>query len=389
MTTQPEEPGFATRAIHAGQAPDPHTGAIVSNLTLSATFQQSEPGNPALGYEYGRVGNPNRDILENQLQALEGSRCASTFSTGLAAEDALLRVLLAPGDTILVADDVYGGTYRLVTEVFGPWGISTVFVDMTDLDQVEAAITSHSPRVIWVETPSNPLMKITDLKAVAALATNATLVVDSTFATPYLQRPLTLGADVVVHSTTKYLGGHSDVMGGVVLTNDEALAEKVAFHQTSAGATLSPFESWLTTRGIKTLAVRMERHCSNALALAEHLVGDARVMRVLYPGLPDHPGHKIAQEQMRLFGGMVTIELPTPEAARKLVTSTKLFRLAGSLGSVDSLVNHPFTMTHAALQGTPHELPETLVRFSVGIESMEDLIADVDQALDQALSQAG
>ena len=389
MTTQPEEPGFATRAIHAGQAPDPHTGAIVSNLTLSATFQQSEPGNPALGYEYGRVGNPNRDILENQLQALEGSRFASTFSTGLAAEDALLRVLLAPGDTILVADDVYGGTYRLVTEVFGPWGISTVFVDMTDLDQVEAAITSHSPRVIWVETPSNPLMKITDLTAVAALATNATLVVDSTFATPYLQRPLTLGADVVVHSTTKYLGGHSDVMGGVVLTNDEALAEKVAFHQTSAGATLSPFESWLTTRGIKTLAVRMERHCSNALALAEHLVGDARVMRVLYPGLPDHPGHKIAQEQMRLFGGMVTIELPAPEVARKLVTSTKLFRLAGSLGSVDSLVNHPFTMTHAALQGTPHELPETLVRFSVGIESMEDLIADVDQALDQALSQAG
>ena len=389
MTTQPEEPGFATRAIHAGQAPDPHTGAIVSNLTLSATFQQSEPGNPALGYEYGRVGNPNRDILENQLQALEGSRCASTFSTGLAAEDALLRVLLAPGDTILVADDVYGGTYRLVTEVFGPWGITTVFVDMTDLDKVEAAITSHSPRVIWVETPSNPLMKITDLKAVAALATNATLVVDSTFATPYLQRPLTLGADVVVHSTTKYLGGHSDVMGGVVLTNDEALAEKVAFHQTSAGATLSPFESWLTTRGIKTLAVRMERHCFNALALAEHLVGDARVMRVLYPGLPDHPGHKIAQEQMRLFGGMVTIELPAPEVARKLVTSTKLFRLAGSLGSVDSLVNHPFTMTHAALQGTPHELPETLVRFSVGIESMEDLIADVDQALDQALSQAG
>ena len=389
MTTQPEEPGFATRAIHAGQAPDPHTGAIVSNLTLSATFQQSEPGNPALGYEYGRVGNPNRDILENQLQALEGSRFASTFSTGLAAEDALLRVLLAPGDTILVADDVYGGTYRLVTEVFGPWGISTVFVDMTDLDQVEAAITSHSPRVIWVETPSNPLMKITDLTAVAALATNATLVVDSTFATPYLQRPLTLGADVVVHSTTKYLGGHSDVMGGVVLTNDEALAEKVAFHQTSAGATLSPFESWLTTRGIKTLAVRMERHCFNALALAEHLSGDARVTRVLYPGLPDHPGHKIAQVQMRLFGGMVTIELPTPEAARKLVTSTKLFRLAGSLGSVDSLVNHPFTMTHAALQGTPHELPETLVRFSVGIESMEDLIADVDQALDQALSQAG
>ena len=389
MTTQPEQPGFATRAIHAGQAPDPHTGAIVSNLTLSATFQQSDPGNPALGYEYGRVGNPNRDILENQLQALEGSRCASTFSTGLAAEDALLRVLLAPGDSILVADDVYGGTYRLVTEVFGPWGISTVFVDMTDLDKVEAAITSHSPRVIWVETPSNPLMKITDLKAVAALATNVTLVVDSTFATPYLQRPLTLGADVVVHSTTKYLGGHSDVMGGVVLTNDEALAEKVAFHQTSAGATLSPFESWLTTRGIKTLAVRMERHCSNALALAEHLSGDARVSRVLYPGLPDHPGHKIAQEQMRLFGGMVTIELPAPEVARKLVTSTKLFRLAGSLGSVDSLVNHPFTMTHAALQGTPHELPETLVRFSVGIESIEDLLADVDQALDQALSQAG
>ena len=389
MTIKPEHPGFATRAIHAGQSPDPHTGAIVPNLTLSATFQQLEPGNPALGYEYGRVGNPNRDILEQQLSSLEGAAYASTFATGLAAEDALLRVLLSPGDTILVADDVYGGTYRLVTEVFKPWGISTVFVDMTDLDQVERAITTHSPRVIWVETPSNPLMKITDLRAVAALATNATLVVDSTFATPYLQRPLTLGADVVVHSTTKYLGGHSDVMGGVVLTNDEALAEQVAFHQTSAGATLSPFESWLTTRGIKTLAVRMERHCSNAHALAEHLSGDVRVSRVFYPGLPDHPGHAIAQDQMRLFGGMVTIEVPTPEAARKLVTSTKLFRLAGSLGSVDSLVNHPATMTHASLQGTPHELPETLVRFSVGIESIEDLVADVDQALDQALSQAG
>jgi cystathionine gamma-synthase len=226
------------------------------------------------------VGNPNRDILETQLQALEGSRFASTFSTGLAGEDALLRVLLAPGDTILVADDVYGGTYRLITEVFGPWGITAVFVDMTHLDHLATAITTHSPRVIWVETPSNPLMKITDLKAVAALAANATVVVDSTFATPYLQRPLELGADVVVHSTTKYLGGHSDVMGGVVLTNDEDLAEKVAFQQTSAGATLSPFESWLTTRGIKTLAVRMERHCSNAHALATHLSGDARISRV-------------------------------------------------------------------------------------------------------------
>jgi len=385
VTTKSEDHGFATRAIHAGQAPDPHTGAIVPNLTLSATFQQSEPGNPALGYEYGRVGNPNRDILQTQLQALEGSRFASTFSTGLAGEDALLRVLLAPGDTIVVADDVYGGTYRLITEVFGPWGITAVFVDMTNLDHLATAITTHSPRVIWVETPSNPLMKITDLKAVAALAANATVVVDSTFATPYLQRPLELGADVVVHSTTKYLGGHSDVMGGAVLTNDEDLAEKVAFQQTSAGATLSPFESWLTTRGIKTLAVRMERHCSNAHALATHLSGDARISRVLYPGLPEHPGHTIAKDQMRLFGGMVTIELPTPVAARKLVTSTKLFRLAGSLGSVDSLVNHPFTMTHAALVGTPQELPETLVRFSVGIESIEDLVADIDQALDQAV----
>lgn len=388
MTTKPEDHGFDTRAIHAGQAPDPHTGAIIPNLTLSATFQQSEPGNPALGYEYGRVGNPNRDILETQLQALEGSRFASTFSTGLAAEDALLRVLLSPGDTILVADDVYGGTYRLITEVFGPWGVTTVFVDMTDLAQVEAAITAHSPRVIWVETPSNPLMKITDLKAVAALATNATVVVDSTFATPYIQRPLELGVDVVVHSTTKYLGGHSDVMGGVVVTNDAELAEKVAFHQVSAGATLSPFDSWLTTRGIKTLAVRMERHCSNAEALATRLAGDTRVSRVLYPGLLEHPGHAIARDQMRLFGGMVTIELPTAQAARTFVTSTELFRLAGSLGSVDSLVNHPFTMTHAALQGTPHELPETLVRFSVGIESIDDLVADVDQALDQARTKA-
>jgi cystathionine gamma-synthase len=293
--------------------------------------------------------------------------------------------VLRPGDTILVADDVYGGTYRLVTEVFGPWGVTAVFVDMTNPEELKQAIATHTPRVIWVETPSNPLMKITDLAFVASLS-EATLVVDSTFATPYLQRPLELGADVVVHSTTKYLGGHSDVMGGVVITNNAEIAEKVAFQQTSAGAVLSPFESWLTTRGIKTLAVRMERHCQNAAALAERLSGDSRVSRVYYPGLPTHPGHKIASDQMRLFGGMVTIELASPEVARKLVTFTKLFRLAGSLGSVDSLVNHPATMTHAALSGTPQALPETLVRFSVGIESLEDLVADIDHALGLAVS---
>jgi cystathionine gamma-synthase len=385
VSPSPDSHGFATRAIHAGQAPDPTTGAIIPTLTLSATFQQSEPGNPGLGYEYGRVGNPNRDILETQLRALENASFASTFATGLAAEDALLRVLLTPGDTILVADDVYGGTYRLVTDVFGPWGVTAVFVDMTNPEELKQAIATHQPRVIWVETPSNPLMKITDIALVASLS-RATLVVDSTFATPYLQHPLELGADVVVHSTTKYLGGHSDVMGGVVVTNNAEIAEKVAFQQTSAGAVLSPFESWLTTRGIKTLAVRMERHCQNAAALAERLSEDPRVSRVYYPGLPNHPGHAVAADQMRLFGGMVTIEVASPGVARKLVTSTELFRLAGSLGSVDSLVNHPATMTHAALQGTPQALPETLVRFSVGIESLEDLVADIDQALGKATS---
>lgn len=373
--------GFDTRAIHAAHEPDPVTGAIIPPITLSATFAQEEPGNPRSGYEYARVGNPNRDILERQLANLEGAAHAATFATGLAAEDALLRSLLRPGDTIVVGDDIYGGTHRLVSTIYSQWGIKSVVVDTTDVVAVERAVNEHSPRVIWLETPSNPLLKITDIKAVVAVSGDAVVVVDSTFATPYLQRPLALGADAVVHSATKYLGGHSDVMGGVVLTNDEALAEEIGSYQSAAGATLSPFEAWLTLRGVKTLALRMDRHCENALAIAHTLDADPRVKDVFYPGLPHHPGHAVARNQMEAFGGMVSFTLANEKQARAFVTSTTLFTLAGSLGSVDSLVNHPATMTHTSQHGTATEVPGNLVRLSVGIESIEDLLLDIDRAL--------
>ncbi len=385
MTTTDHQ-GFATRAIHATSPGNPSTRAIIPSIDLSVTFGIDAPGNPGGGYEYSRVGNPGRDALQHQLATLEGASHAITFATGLAAEDALLRSLLKPGDTVLLGDDVYGGTYRLLTGVFGRWGVNTVAIDTSDLSAVERAVAEHSPAVIWLETPSNPLMTITDIAAVAHLSGDAVVVVDGTFATPYLQRPLSLGADVVVHSTTKYLGGHSDVMGGVVATNHDHIAEAVSEHQSAAGAVLSPFESWLTMRGIKTLALRMEKHCDNAEAIAHALDNDPRVKRVYFPGLPDHPGREIAQAQMTRMGGMLSLELDSAEQAHAFVTATTLFTLAGSLGSVDSLVNHPATMTHAALEGTPNEISPTIIRLSVGIEDVEDLLADLDQALTHAVS---
>jgi cystathionine gamma-synthase len=380
--------GFATRAIHAAFEPNPNTGAIIPSIDLSVTFEVDEPGNPSTGYEYSRVGNPNRHLLERQLASLEDAAHAITFATGLAAEDALLRCLLAPGDTIVLGDDVYGGTYRLLTGTFVRWGVRVEVVDASDLDAVAQAVATHAPKVIWLETPSNPLMKITDIRGVAELSGDALVVVDGTFATPYLQRPLELGADVVVHSTTKYLGGHSDVMGGVVVTNSDQIAADVALHQASAGAVLSPFEAWLTMRGVKTLAVRMDAHCANAAAIAEALSRDPRVTALYYPGLPDHPGHALAAAQMSHFGGMLSLELATEAQAREFLASTRLFSLAGSLGSIDSLVNHPATMTHAALQGTPLEISPCVVRLSVGIESIGDLLADIDQALSRAVGAA-
>jgi cystathionine gamma-synthase len=382
MTEAPKH-GFATRAIHVG-CPNPLTGAIIPSIDLSVTFEVDEPGNPSTGYEYSRVGNPGRHMLEAQLASLENAAFATTFATGLAAEDALLRSILRPGDTILLADDVYGGTYRLLNDVFTPWGVTLAVVDSSDLEAVSRAIDEHSPKAIWIETPSNPLMKITDIGGISEVAGDAVVVVDGTFATPYLQRPLELGADVVVHSTTKYLGGHSDVMGGAVLTNNPAVATSVAALQSAGGAVLSPFESWLTMRGIKTLAVRMDQHCRNAQAIADALAADQRVTHVYYPGLSDHPGHGLAATQMSGFGGMLSLELRSEKQARAFLKATQLFSLAGSLGSVDSLVNHPATMTHSALQGTPLEVSPSIVRLSVGIESTEDLLADIDQALDVA-----
>jgi cystathionine gamma-synthase len=380
--------GFATKAIHAGHSPHPLTGAIIPSIDLSVTFAVDEPGNPSSGYEYSRVGNPNRDMLETQLAALEGASHAITFATGLAGEDALLRSVLSPGDTIVLGDDVYGGTFRLLDGLFTKWGVTIEVVDTSDLQAVARAVAAHSPRAIWLETPSNPLMKITDIAAVAALSGEALVIVDGTFATPYLQRPLELGADIVVHSSTKYLGGHSDVMGGVVVTNDDAIAELVALQQSAAGAVLSPFESWLTMRGIKTLALRMDRHCDNAASIADALNRDPRVVAVYYPGLENHPGHEIAAATMRGFGGMLSFELATAHQADVFLRSTRLFSLAGSLGSVDSLVNHPATMTHAALKGTSLEVSPCVVRLSVGIEDVADLLADIDHALAVALRSA-
>lgn len=376
---------FSTRAVHAGQEPDETTGAVIPPIHLTSTYVQDGVGGMRNGYEYSRAGNPTRDSLQVLLADLDGGVAASSFASGLAAEDALLRAALVPGGRVVMGNDVYGGTHRLVSRLHVPWGVELVVVDMSDLDQVRAALQgAPATTVLWVETPTNPLMKIADIAALATLGheSGALVVVDNTFASPYLQQPLSLGADVVVYSTTKYLGGHSDVVGGAVVLADEELAAKVQFLQFGAGAISSPFDAYLTTRGIKTLAVRMERHSRNAQAVAEALVVAPGVERVYYPGLPDHPGHDVAACQMRGFGGMLSVALSGgAEAAKRFAESTELFALAESLGGVESLIGYPSEMTHASVKGTELAVPENVVRLSVGIEDAGDLVADLEQAL--------
>ena len=377
---------FSTRAIHAGQEFDPTTGAVVPPIYMTSTFVQDGIGGFRGGYEYARGGNPTRDSLQALLASLEGGAHAYSFASGLAAEDTLLRAALAPGDHIMMGNDVYGGTHRLVNRVHVPWGVSLSTVDMSDVDAVRATIRPGTTKVLWVETPSNPLMKISDIAALAGIAHehDVLVVVDNTFASPYLQQPLSLGADVVMHSTTKYIGGHSDVLGGALVLNDDALAEKVGFLQFAVGAVSSPMDAWLTVRGIKTLAVRAERHSSNALTIAGALVGHPQLDAVYYPGLDTHPGHDIAAKQMRAFGGMLSVAVSAgAAAARTFAESTTLFQLAESLGGVESLVCYPSMMTHASVRGTELEVPENVVRLSVGIEDVDDLLADVLQALER------
>ncbi len=389
--------GFSTRAIHAGSDPDPTTGAVVPPIYQVSTYKQDGVGGLRNGYEYSRSGNPTRTALEEALAAVEGGSRAFAFSSGLAAEDTLLRAALRPGDHVVVPDDAYGGTYRLVARVFGPWGVDHTPVDLSDVDAVAAAIEPGRTKMVWVETPTNPLLGVSDIAALAALAraAGAVLVVDNTFATPYLQQPLSLGADAVVHSTTKYIGGHSDVVGGAVVVGDGAqlpvglegptgtasLADAVAFHQNASGAVAGPFDAWLTLRGLKTLAVRMDRHCANAMAVARFLREHAAVTQVIYPGLEDHPGHATASTQMSGFGGMVSFRVGSREKALDVCARTQVFLLAESLGGIESLVEHPGQMTHASVAGSALEVPDDLVRLSVGIEDVADLVADLGQAL--------
>ena len=386
MTDHPTGParGFDSLAVHAGQAFDPTTGAVIPPVHFSTTYAQDGIGGLRQGYEYGRSGNPTRTALETQLAAIEGGRHGLSFASGLAAEDALLRAVLEPGDEVLLGSDVYGGTYRLIARILGPWGVGLRVVDMSDLDAVAAALEQKPARILWVETPSNPLLRITDIAGLAKLGRDAgaLVVVDNTFASPALQQPLSLGADVVVHSATKYLGGHSDVVGGALVLDDDAIAERAKFLQFAAGAVSGPLDAWLTTRGIKTLGLRMQRHSENAAAVAAFLDGHDRVARVYYPGLTSHPGHELAARQMSAFGGIVSLALADGNAARRFAESTRLFQLAESLGGVESLVNYPHEMTHASVRGTELAVPEEVVRLSVGIESVDDLVADLEGALE-------
>jgi cystathionine gamma-synthase len=378
--------GFSTNAIHAGQEPDPTTGAVITPIHQSSTFAQDGVGGLRGGYEYSRSANPTRTALQECLAALEGGRHALAFGSGMGASDVLLRVLLRPGDHIVIPHDAYGGTFRLVDKVLQPWGVEYTPVDLADVDALRAALRPTT-RVVWCETPTNPLLGIADIAALADVARTASarLVVDNTFASPYLQTPLGLGADVVLHSTTKYVGGHSDVVGGALVTGDDELAERLKFTQNSVGSVPGPFDAWLTLRGVKTLAVRMERHSDNAERVAELLTGHRGVEAVRYPGLPDHPGHEVAAKQMRRFGGMVSFTVAGGrDAALRVCAATKIFTLAESLGGVESLIEHPGAMTHASVAGSVLEVPDNLVRLSVGIEDVEDLVEDLRQALDAA-----
>ena len=381
-STAGNEAGFNTRAIHAGQEPDPLTGAVSVPIYATSTYKQDGVGGLRGGYEYSRSANPTRTALEELLASLEGGERGLAFASGLAASDTLLRTVCAPGDHMVLPDDAYGGTFRLVARVLTRWGLDHTPVPLADLDAVRAALRP-STRVLWCETPTNPLLGIADIAALAGIAheAGALLVVDNTFASPYLQQPIALGADVVVHSTTKYLGGHSDVVGGALVAGAE-LGEQLAFHQNAMGAVAGPFDAFLVLRGIKTLGVRMDRHCANAARIAAFLVDHPAVARVYYPGLPEHPGHDVAARQMRDFGGMVSFTVRGgEEAAVKVCGLTSTFTLGESLGGVESLIEHPGRMTHASAAGSLLEVPDDLVRLSVGIEDVEDLIADLTQAL--------
>ncbi|QNI08280.1 cystathionine gamma-synthase [Mycobacterium kubicae] len=375
--------GLATRAIHAGFRPDPATGAVNAPIYASSTFAQDGVGGLRGGYEYARTGNPTRAALEAALAAVEEGSYGRAFSSGMGATDCALRAILRPGDHVVIPDDAYGGTFRLIDKVFTGWGVDYTAVSLADLDAVRAAITPNT-RLIWVETPTNPLLSIADIAGIAQLGadTSAKVLVDNTFASPAAQQPLTLGADIVLHSTTKYIGGHSDVVGGALITNDEELDQAFAFLQNGAGAVPGPFDAYLTLRGLKTLVLRMQRHSENAAAVAEFLDGHAAVSTVLYPGLPAHPGHDVAARQMSSFGGMVSVRMRGGRsAAEKLCARTQLFILAESLGGVESLIEHPSAMTHLSTAGSQLEVPDDLVRLSVGIEDVADLLADLEQAL--------
>ncbi|MGB5112534.1 MAG: cystathionine gamma-synthase [Mycobacterium sp.] len=375
--------GLATRAIHAGFRPDPATGAVNAPIYASSTFAQDGVGGLRGGFEYARTGNPTRAALEVSLAAVEQADYGRAFASGMAATDCALRAVLRPGDHVVIPDDAYGGTFRLIDKVFSQWGIGYTPVALADLDAVAAAITAQT-KLIWVETPTNPLLSIADIAGIAELSTRvgAKLLVDNTFASPALQQPLTLGADIVLHSTTKYIGGHSDVVGGALLTSDEELDTAFAFLQNGAGAVPGPFDAYLTMRGLKTLVLRMQRHSENAAQVAEFLVEHPAIESVLYPGLSSHPNHEVAAKQMSGFGGMVSVRLRGGRAAaQEFCARTEIFILAESLGGVESLIEHPGAMTHASTAGSQLEVPEDLVRLSVGIEEAADLLGDLEQAL--------
>ncbi|GAA8853570.1 cystathionine gamma-synthase [Helicobacter pylori] len=376
--------GFATRAIHAGYEPDPLTGAVNVPIYASSTFAQDGVGGMRGGFEYARTGNPTRQALEANAASIESGTFGRAFASGMAATDAILRASLRPGDHLVIPDDAYGGTFRLIDKVFSQWGIEHTPAPVGDVDAIRAAMRPTT-KLVWLETPTNPLLNIGDIEAVAevAHAGGARLVVDNTFASPYLQQPLSRGADVVLHSSTKYLGGHSDVVGGLLVTDDEQIDADVAFLQNGSGGVPGPFDAYLTMRGIKTLGVRMDRHCDNAEAVVDLLSTRSEITSILYPGLPEHPGHEVAARQMSRFGGMISVRMAGGrEAAQQLCARTEIFTLAESLGGIESLIEHPGAMTHASTAGSMLEVPDDLVRLSVGIEDVSDLLADLEQALD-------
>ena len=375
---------FETLAIHAGQEPDTATGAVVPPIYQVSTYKQDGVGGLRGGYEYSRSANPTRTALEECLAAVEGGRRGLAFASGLAAEDTLLRTICSPGDHVVIPGDAYGGTYRLFAKVQQRWGLDHTPAAGNDVDAFRAALRPGVTKVVWMETPTNPLLGIADIAAVAEMAhdAGALLVVDNTFASPYLQQPLALGADAVVHSTTKYMGGHSDVVGGALVLTDDELGEQVAYHQNAMGAVAGPFDAWLVLRGIKTLGVRMDRHCANAERIVDVLTSHPKVTEVFYPGLPEHPGHEVAAKQMKAFGGMVSFRASGGEdEAVAICNRAEVFTLGESLGGVESLIEHPGRMTHASAAGSPLEVPGDLVRLSVGIEAVDDLVEDLTRAL--------